>query len=288
MFHTSPRIVRTALGAILAGTTVIGLTGTAWATTSSLSTVPSDGSSTVTTPAGASPATILAAIQAKGATAIKQREAQLQKLGTALAANPGCDTGQAVAGIVSADEPALTALGQQLAADTSVAQAKTDFASIIQDYRVYLLVTPQANVTLVCGTVQKADGVLTTVEQKLANRVQQAAAKGADMTSAEASLSDMTTQLSNATTQANAAYAGIVGLVPDKGVQSVEQSNAEALQTAKGDLVSARGDLKAALADAKAVVGDLKAAKSAASSTGSTPDGSSAGSPSTSLAPTAS
>jgi len=275
MFRTSPRIMKTALTAVLAGATVVGFTGTAWATTSpGGGTTPSDGSPIVSTPAGASPATVLAAIQARGASAISERETQLQKLGTALTANPGCDTSQTVAGIVSADEPALTALGQQLAADTAVPQAKTDFAAIFQNYRVYLLVTPQVKVTVACGAIQKADATLTTVEQKLTTRVQQAATKGADMTSAEASLSDMTTQLSNATTEANDAYSAISGLVPDKGVQSVEQSNAQALQTAKGDLVTAKGDLKAALADAKAVVGDLKAARTSGSTTpgGSTSD----------------
>ncbi len=239
-------------------------------------------------PPGASPATVLAAIQAKGAAAISQREGQLQKLGTALAATPGCDTGGTVAGIITADEPALTALGVQLAAETSVPPAKTDFAAIFQNYRVYLLVTPQVNITVNCGRVLTADATLTTAEQKLAGLVQQAAAKGEDMTAAEASLADMTTQLSNATTQANAAYTEIAGLVPDKGVTSVEQSNALAIQTAHGDLGSARGDLTAAVGDAKAVVGDLKAAKSASPATGTADGSGSRSTPSTSVAPAAS
>jgi hypothetical protein len=279
MFRTSPRFMRTALGTVLAGATVVGLTGTAWAATTPPP-APSDNTPAVITPTGASPATVLAAIQAKGASAISQREGQLQKLGTLLTANPGCDTTQTVAGILTADGPALTTLGQHLAADVTVAQAKTDFTAIFQNYRVYLLVTPQVNITVNCERVQTADGKLTTLEQKLTTRVQTAAGKGADMTAAEASLADMTTQLSNATTQANAAYTEIAGLVPDMGVTSVEQSNALAVQTARGDLVAARGDLTAAVGDAKAVVGDLKAAKSAA-------DGSSGGAPSTSVAPPA-
>ena len=287
MLRTSPRVMRTALGVVLAGATVVGLTGTAWATSSVPSTpAPSDSTPTVSTPAGAGPATVLAAIQAKGASAISQRESQLQKLRTAVGATPGCDTGGTVAGIITADEPALTALGVQLAAETTVPPAKADFTAIFQNYRIYLLVTPQANITVNCGRLLTADATLTTAEQKLAGLVQQAAAKGEDMTAAEASLADMTTQLSNGTTQANAAYAAIAGLVPDKGVTSVEQSNAQAIQTAHGDLGSAKGDLKAAFGDAKKVVGDLKAARKSASPSTGTPDGSGSGSaPSTTEAP---
>jgi len=247
------RVVRTALGALLVGTATVAFAVPAFAAT-----VSTTQTGPTTTTVTATPQT-LAGIQAAGAAAIAQREGQLTKLGAALAAAASCDTHGVIATEISTDGPALTALGQQLAGDMTIPAAKADFGTIFTTYRVYLVVTPQAYVTAACGHIQTASTKLTADQQKLTVLVA-ALPAGATKTAAEASLADMTTQLTNATTQANEAAAALAGIVPDHGNKMIEASNAAAVNSAHGQLTTARDDMLAAVNDAKAVVADLTSA----------------------------
>jgi hypothetical protein len=202
----------------------------------------------------------LNALKTDGAAAISARESQLTKLATELSSAPSCDTSGKIAGIIAADEPALQALGTKLAGDTTVAQARIDHQAIFDTYRVYLVVTPQAYVSAACGHIQRAATTLTTDEGKLKARVAAAAAAGADMSSADTALADMSSKLSAAQTESNDAYSSLSGIVPDQGVKSVETSNAAAVIAAHGDLVSARADLVGAVSDAQTAIANLKAA----------------------------
>lgn len=202
----------------------------------------------------------LAAIQADGAAAIAVRESQLSTLASVLSSATTCDSGGKIAAVIAADAPALQTLGQKLAADTTLAQARLDHQAIFDQYRVYLVVTPQAFVSAACGHVQRAAASLTTDQQKLASRVSAAAAAGADMSSAQAALNDMSSRLRDAQTRADAAYTTLSTIVPDQRIASVEASNAAAVAAAHADLATARADLVAAVSDARTDVAALKAA----------------------------
>lgn len=254
----STRVAGSALGALIVATTTVAFAVPAFA---SSPVMPTGSTSASTMPGSAStmPGKSLASIQAAGAAAITMRQAQLAKLGTEMATAPSCDTNGVIASEISADGPALTALGQKLAGDITAQAAKADFGTIFTTYRVYLVVTPQAYVTAACGHIQAASAKLTADQQKLASRVAGLPAGPAQI-AAGASLADMTTQMTNATAQANSAAASLAGIVPDLGNKTVEAANATAVQGAHSHLVTARGALLAAVNDAKAVVADLKAA----------------------------
>ena len=202
----------------------------------------------------------LDAIKRDGAQAIAVRQAQLTKLAGRLAAAPTCDADGTIAGVIAADGPALTALGTKLASDTTVAEARADRASIFEDFRVFAVVTPQASVTSACGHIETAAASLAENQTKLAARVDEAAAGGADMTAARTALADMTAQLAEATAQANDANASLAAIGPDHGDAAVAATNRAAVDHARAELQDAHGDLEAALADARAVVAELKAA----------------------------
>ena len=202
----------------------------------------------------------LAALQADGADAIAKRQAQLTKLGGKLAAQPACDTGGTQAALVTSDAAGLTSLGAKLAAETTASAAKDDVQSIFQDFRVYLVVTPQVYSTSACGHIQAATDRLTTIAATLSTRVDAAAAGGADMTAAKASLADLTAKVDSAHTAGTAAAASLSGIGPDHGDQSVLAANQAAVAAARTQLVGARTDLATAVADARSVVAALKAA----------------------------
>ncbi len=197
-------------------------------------------------------------IKKEGAAAIDDREAQLAKLAGRLSQAPNCDSSGKIAGVISADQPALRELGAKLAADTNVPAAVKHFKSIFEDYRVYLVVTPQAYVTAACGHIQKAVTSLNDLHSKLDERVRQAEAGGADMSAAKAALSDMATKLSDASSRASSANSALEAIGPDHGDLAVAQSNWEAVSKARTDLTSAYGALKTAARDARTVLDALK------------------------------
>ncbi len=198
-------------------------------------------------------------LKSTGAAAIAQRQAQLTKLAGRLGAASACDTGGKIAGVIAADGPALAQVGTKLAADTTLADAKRDFQSIFDDYRIYLVVTPQTYASAACGRIQRATATLTDDQAKLSTRVDTAAASGADMTAAKAELADMATRIAEAKTDGDQAAAMLVALAPDHGDAAVMSSNAAAVEDARVLLETARTALTAATASAHAVVSALKA-----------------------------
>ena len=210
---------------------------------------------------GAAGGAALEQLKADGAEAIAVRQTQLTKLAGRLAASPGCDTTGAIAQVIAADGPALTALGAQLAADTTLPAAREHHQAIFQDYRVFAVVTPQASVTAACGHIHTVVTTLTADEAKLTERVDAAAAAGADMTAARASLADLHAKLEDANRQADAASSSIASIKPDRGDKAVAAANAAAIDDARRALTTAHDDLTAATKDARAVVAALKAAR---------------------------
>jgi len=200
-------------------------------------------------------------IKRDGAKAIADREAQLTKLAGRLSSAPNCDAGGKIAGEIASDGPALTTLGNKLASAATVVEARNDYKSIFDDYRIYLVVTPQAYVASACGHITQAAATLTKDESTLMTRVRAAEAGGADMSDAKAVLNDMTSQLADAATAGNRASATLTAINPDHGDKSIEASNKTAVENAKHDLDSAQANLTAALNDAHRVVADLKSVK---------------------------
>jgi len=203
--------------------------------------------------------TALATLQADGAAAIARRQTQLSTLSAKIAARPACDAGGAQAALVNHDTGALATLGDKLAADTTVATAHDDVKSILQDYRVYLVVTPQVFSTSACGHIRAATDRLTDIQTKLTAKVDAAAAGGADMTAAQASLSDMAAKMASARNAGDAAASSLAAIGPDHGDASVLASNQAAVASARSQLKGARTDLTTAVTDAKSVVAALKA-----------------------------
>jgi hypothetical protein len=263
MSITSSRLARTGLGAILGGATALALAGPASAATPTAAATPAPAASAT----GARATQALADLQAKGAAAIAQRQAQLVKLSGRLSAAPGCDSSGAIAAELAADGPALTAIGAKLAADTTLATARVDYQTIFGTFRIYLVVTPQVYATSACGRVQRVTTKLNGDQAKLSARVDAAAAAGADMTAAKAALADMTSKDAAATTLANQAASSLAGIAPDGGNKTIAAANAAAVTAARSALKTAEADLQASIADGKTVVAALKAAKTTSTTT---------------------
>jgi len=147
----------------------------------------------------------------------------------------------------------LTALKTKLDADTTVSDAKTDAQSIINDYRVYALIAPKANLIKTADDQQVAEGKLTDLAAKLQTRVTAAKAAGKNVTALQNGLTTMTNQISAAQTISANIESSVINLQP-----SDYNSNHEVLGGDRTQLKTAQTDIQNAVKAASTIISGLK------------------------------
>ncbi|MDE2188751.1 MAG: hypothetical protein KGJ35_03435, partial [Patescibacteria group bacterium] len=159
----------------------------------------------------------------------------------------------------------LTTLKATIDADTSTTSLKTDMQSIVNAYRIYMLVIPQANIAAASDRVLTIAGELNTIAAKIQ------AANTANNSVAVSALADLSAKTADATTQANAAVSETASLQPDNGNKTVAAANTAALKDARTKIQTAVKDLETARKDAgtavKAIRGSVKASATVSAST---------------------
>jgi hypothetical protein len=211
------------------------------------------------TPTDPTPPARLTDLKAKADQAVKDRLTQIDTL-TGRLSGAGADCGQNanVSGQLASGKSGLQTLDATIQAETDPGKAKAEYRQIFTDYRIYWLQTPKTNEVVACDRGSKAGATLTSLRQKIQSRVDEAKAKGYDVTAAQAALDDMASKLASASTSANQASSAVAGLQPDKGDRSVLSSNFTTLSSGRQDLRTAWTDLQTARHDARTAVDDLK------------------------------
>jgi len=171
----------------------------------------------------------------------------------------------AVAALVSSEITNLNALKAKIDAETDLTVLKTDIKSIANEYRIYMLVIPVSRIQVAADKIDAVVSTYGALSGKLATRIAAAQSAGKDVTSLNASLSDMNAKTSDASTQASAAVSLVATLKPDNDDQSVMQSNQAAIKSARAKIQTALADLKAARQDAGTIVKGLAAMHPSAS-----------------------
>jgi hypothetical protein len=157
----------------------------------------------------------------------------------------------------SQDTAAMTALKTKVAGETTVAAIRADAASMVNDYRIFILVGPKVRLTIAGDAEHDAITRLQTAHDKLAGLVAQAKAAGHDTTAAEQSLADMAAAIGKATTDTNGQVAAVLAIQPGPEGAGI-RAKVAAVRTALG---TGRADLKSAVADARKVTAFLKGLK---------------------------
>ncbi len=187
----------------------------------------------------------LAAVKARGATAISRRETTLTTALTAVADRPQLTSADraALASILDNDRTALTALGRTLAADTDPKAARADYRTIFTGYRVYALAVPQAHFvaaadTLTGTALPALTGARSTLQKALA------ADPGKETAAVRAAMADLSRRIADIGTQTGGVADTVLGYTP-------AQYNADhaLLSGARAKLRTARADVKAARQD---------------------------------------
>ncbi|MGE5156169.1 MAG: hypothetical protein ACM3JP_01590, partial [Betaproteobacteria bacterium] len=170
------------------------------------------------------------------------------------AKNLSADHRTTLQNLVNADTSGLTALKTKVAGETTLAALKADATSMVDDYRVFILVGPKVRLTNAGDTELAVTSKLREVYTKLAARVAKAKATGTDTTMADQELADLAAELDKADTDTNGQVAALLAISAGRDGAGI-QAKVAAVRAA---LVSGRADLKQAESDAKKVRDFLK------------------------------
>jgi hypothetical protein len=197
----------------------------------------------------------LSGIQAKAAAAIGLRVSDLNTAIAKVNADEYLGSGQATLdSYLQVDIPRLEALGSKIAADTTVAQASSDFSSIFSDYRVLALVLPAAWQAADADRVTNTDvPKLTAFSTKAQSHVN---------ANNQAILQPMIDTLNGDISGATNAAAGVASTVLSY-VPSQWNANNALLDPSKSSLQTADGDVKNGWSEEQQITQYLKSSRPA-------------------------
>jgi len=157
---------------------------------------------------------------------------------------------------VAAEYNSLKALQAKLAAETTIAAAAADVQAMVTEYRVYALVVPKILLIKTADYQQEVQAKLTTLTAKLQSRINDAGAKGHDITELQTKLDEMEAKMAIAEAISGDVESKVLTLEPtdynnDHGIVGGYQTQ----------LKTAHTNDAGAVTDAKAIVAGLKALK---------------------------
>lgn len=197
-------------------------------------------------------------LKTKGAAEIDRRLTNLSAASAQLdtAQKLSADNKAALAKQIQDEVTGLTALKTKLAADTTLATARADVASIVTDYRVYVLMLPKTRLITAADRLTVAQDNLAVLQSQLASRVNAAKSNGKDVSALQAELSDMQTNISDATAQLTGLTDKLLAVQP-----SDYNTSHAALSTYRQAEAAALKAVQTARADAQKIADGLKALK---------------------------
>lgn len=148
----------------------------------------------------------------------------------------------------------MNTLRPQAQAATDAASLRTPCTSVVNDYRVYALVSPQVHLTRAADAAAHGISRLSDVDTKIDEAIAAAAAAGKDVTKVTADADAFTTAVAKVSTDISGMADSVSALTPadynaDHGVLDAARAHAQ----------DARTDVKAARTVGQTVRADLKA-----------------------------
>lgn len=203
-------------------------------------------------------AAALARLQTRGAAEIERRLTSLQNALSLLQKAPRItDTDKAtLTQQVQTEIDGLTALQTKLAADTKLADARTDVQSIITEYRVYGLLLPKIQIIAAADRLESLGQELQDLSTNLKALIAAAKTAGHDVDALEEALTDLDQQLATAKDGYQNVASQAFALTP-----SDYNADHKVLSTYRTSLAAAHKALVTARDDAKTIITGLKAFK---------------------------
>lgn len=149
--------------------------------------------------------------------------------------------------LVDADVAGLTALKAKVAGETTAEALKADATSMINDYRIFILVMPKLRLTAVADNEAAATDRLQAAHDKLADLIAKAKAAGKDTAGAERALAAMQGSIDDAEDGLAGQVDALLALKPGPDGTAIR----EAVAKIRSALRAVRSELRDAVAAAK-------------------------------------
>jgi hypothetical protein len=214
------------------------------------------GPCTALVPAANGPGATLASVRSFAECEISRRLATLAGLSSRVVASKAITGADAAAlgAEIAAEESGLTALKARIDAETTLPALRADLVRIVTEYRVYVLVVPQVNLTIAADAVAAAQARFERIATALTARIAAAQAAGRDVTAARADLAAMNAAVDAAAALVQPLPAQLLALSPAQ----FNAGTASVIAAARAAIGRARDDLKVAAAAARACLQALK------------------------------
>jgi len=162
-------------------------------------------------------------------------------------------------GEIGAENDGLATLRVKIAADTDRATLVADCKSIVEHYRVYLLMIPKAHLMIASDAASVIGQKLTDLATKLQADIDRAKSAGKETADAQRDLDNLKAAISAGTGAAGPVDGLLNFTLPlNPSEYLADQQN---VKTARADMGTTHTDFVQAGKDAKQVVADLKALK---------------------------
>ena len=196
------------------------------------------------------------AIKARAHEAIERRLETLARLATRVRENRHLtdEHRAALTDLIESQIRGLSALDAKIQADTDPETLKADVKSIVTDYRVYLLTVPKVHLVIGADTELAAAVKLDEVATRLQGKIDEAAAAGKDVTTAQDHLDEMKAKVGEVRAAAGGVPDSVLPLVPQD-----YPDNKPVLEAAQASLKAGRVALHEARQLARQVVAALRA-----------------------------
>lgn len=149
--------------------------------------------------------------------------------------------------------PGIQALQTQVQNDTTCAELWAAAHSMVDDYRVYLVMTPQTDLTIGADDETYVESRFVDLEPKFAGAIAEAKADGKDVTAAENAFDDLKNQVTVAQGDTNGLSTQLLAQTPHG-----YPGNWQVFVAAHTSELNARTDLHVADSDAEQIKTDLQ------------------------------
>ena len=168
--HLGPRSATARLGAVVTAVLVAGAMAAGLFGAASLEATAASAAGAGTSPT-CTPAALNVA-RTNALAALTRRVKRLHDLSAAVGASTGLTTADrsTLTTDIGNDLGGITALQQKVPSDTTCADVAADAQAMVVDYRVFVVMSPQAHLTIAADTETSVAGALTALEPKIAAR----------------------------------------------------------------------------------------------------------------------
>jgi fructose-specific component phosphotransferase system IIB-like protein len=148
--------------------------------------------------------------------------------------------------------PGIQALQAKVQGDATCSQLRQDAHSMVYDYRVYMVMTPQTDLVIVNDEVIHAEGLLAGLESTISTHIQSSKANPTKLSDAQSAFADYQAKVTAVQSLTSSQSATLLAQTPQGA-----PGNRSVFLQARNNLANEYNDLHVARSDLAGIISDL-------------------------------